>query len=78
MTTRRVIVDHVLFVVSDLEASRRFYTAAPAPIGLGELHVQEDGVEGHQVLPRMPVSPRPSPGMSSPLRAGSPRIASNG
>jgi catechol 2,3-dioxygenase-like lactoylglutathione lyase family enzyme len=44
MTTRRVIVDHVLFVVSDLEASRRFYTAALAPVGLSELHVQEDGV----------------------------------
>ena len=44
MTTRRVIVDHVLFVVSDLEASRRFYTAALAPLGLEELHVQADGV----------------------------------
>jgi catechol 2,3-dioxygenase-like lactoylglutathione lyase family enzyme len=44
MTTRRVIVDHVLFVVSDLEASRRLYTAALAPVGLEELHVQADGV----------------------------------
>ena len=44
MTTRRVIVDHVQFVVSDLEASRRFYTAALAPVGLSELCVQEDGV----------------------------------
>jgi catechol 2,3-dioxygenase-like lactoylglutathione lyase family enzyme len=183
MTTRRVIVDHVLFVVSDLEASRRFYTAAQAPVGLSELHVQEDGVhygadelddfaiyggspattaahvafdapnrssvdaffraaiagggrekgppgvwthyseryhaafvydpdgnnveavfhsaepitdaprtrrpvsvldlasrgvEGHHVLPRMPVCPGPSPAMSSPPRAGSLRIASTG
>ena len=41
---RRVIVDHVLFVVGDLEASRRLYTAALAPLGFEELHVQEDGV----------------------------------
>src|SRR2546427_11986392 len=45
MTTRRVIVDHVVFVVSDLEASRRFYTAALAPLGLEELRVQADGVD---------------------------------
>jgi catechol 2,3-dioxygenase-like lactoylglutathione lyase family enzyme len=44
MTTRRVIVDHVLFVVRDLETSRRFYTAALSPVGLDELHVQADGV----------------------------------
>jgi catechol 2,3-dioxygenase-like lactoylglutathione lyase family enzyme len=44
MTERRVIVDHVLFVVEDLEASRRIYTAALAPLGFVELHVQEDGV----------------------------------
>ncbi|HEV8621989.1 MAG TPA: VOC family protein [Actinomycetota bacterium] len=44
MTTRRIVVDHVLFVVSDLAASRRLYTAALAPIGYEELHVQEDGV----------------------------------
>jgi catechol 2,3-dioxygenase-like lactoylglutathione lyase family enzyme len=44
MTTRRVIVDHVLFVVSDLDASRRLYTAALAPLGYVELHVQDDGV----------------------------------
>jgi catechol 2,3-dioxygenase-like lactoylglutathione lyase family enzyme len=44
VTVRRVIVDHVLFVVSDLDASRRLYTAALAPLGFDELHVQEDGV----------------------------------
>ena len=44
MTIRRVIVDHVLFVVSDLEPSRRFFTSALAPLGFEELHVQGDGV----------------------------------
>src|SRR5215207_186836 len=44
MTVRRVVVDHVLFVVADLEASRRLYTAALAPLGYEELYVQEDCV----------------------------------
>jgi catechol 2,3-dioxygenase-like lactoylglutathione lyase family enzyme len=44
MPERRIIVDHVLFVVEDLEASRRLYTAALAPLGFVELHVQADGV----------------------------------
>ena len=44
MSVRRVIVDHVLFVVVDLNASRRLYTAALAPLGYEELHVQDDGV----------------------------------
>ena len=44
MPERRIIVDHVLFVVEDLDASRRLYTAALAPLGYGELHVQDDGV----------------------------------
>jgi catechol 2,3-dioxygenase-like lactoylglutathione lyase family enzyme len=44
MTTRRIVVDHVLFVVGDLAASRRLYTAALAPVGYEELHVQENGV----------------------------------
>lgn len=44
MTVRRIVVDHVLFVVEDLDASRSFYTAALAPLGYVELHVQEDGV----------------------------------
>ena len=44
MTTRPIVVDHVLFVVGDLAASRRLYTAALAPLGYEELRVQEDGV----------------------------------
>jgi catechol 2,3-dioxygenase-like lactoylglutathione lyase family enzyme len=44
MGVRRVVVDHVLFVVADVEASRRLYTAALAPLGYRELHVQDDGV----------------------------------
>jgi catechol 2,3-dioxygenase-like lactoylglutathione lyase family enzyme len=44
MSVRRVIVDHVLFVVPDLDASRRLYTAALAPLGYEELYVQEDCV----------------------------------
>jgi hypothetical protein len=44
MTTRLIVVDHVLFVVEDLVACRRLYTAALAPVGLVQLHVQDDGV----------------------------------
>src|SRR6266540_6583011 len=44
MTVRRVVVDHVLFVVADLDASRRLYTAALAPLGYEELYVQDDCV----------------------------------
>lgn len=44
MTTRRIVVDHVLFVVGDLAASRRLHTAALAPMGYEELHVHDDGV----------------------------------
>jgi catechol 2,3-dioxygenase-like lactoylglutathione lyase family enzyme len=44
MNIRRVVVDHTLFVVADLEASRQLYTAALAPLGYQELHVQDDGV----------------------------------
>jgi hypothetical protein len=44
MNVRRVIVDHVLFVVADLEASRRLFTAALAQLGYEELYVQEDCV----------------------------------
>ena len=44
MTSRRIVVDHVLFVVRDLAASRRLFTAALAPLGVEELHVQDDGV----------------------------------
>ena len=44
MTVRRVLVDHVLFVVADLDASRGLYTAALAPLGYEELYVQDDCV----------------------------------
>jgi catechol 2,3-dioxygenase-like lactoylglutathione lyase family enzyme len=44
MTVRRVVVDHVLLVVRDLEASRRFYRAALVPLGIQELEVESDGV----------------------------------
>lgn len=44
MTVRRIVVDHVLFVVGDLDASRRLFTAALAPLGFTELAVQEDCV----------------------------------
>ncbi len=44
MTVRRVIVDHLLLVVTDIDACRRLYTAALAPLGLSELHIEENGV----------------------------------
>jgi len=44
MIVRRIIVDHVLFVVADIDASRALYTAALAPLGYEELFVQEDCV----------------------------------
>ena len=51
MTDRHVVVDHVLFVVDDLPASRRLYTAALAPLGIEELYVQDDGISyGRQGL----------------------------
>ena len=42
--TVRFVVDHVLFVVADLDASRALYTAALAPLGFEELYVQDDGL----------------------------------
>jgi hypothetical protein len=44
MTTRHVVVDHVLFVVSEIGASRELFSAALAPLDIVELHVQVDGV----------------------------------
>ena len=44
MSVRRIIVDHVLFVVEDIDASRRLYTAALAPLGFVELYTQVDCV----------------------------------
>jgi catechol 2,3-dioxygenase-like lactoylglutathione lyase family enzyme len=35
--TRRVIIDHLTIGVSDLEASRRWYTEALAPLGFREI-----------------------------------------
>ena len=37
MPTRRVIIDHLTIGVSDLEASRRWYTEALAPLGFREI-----------------------------------------
>ena len=44
MTSRTIIVDHVLFVVEDLDASRRLYMAALAEVGITELRVEPDCV----------------------------------
>jgi catechol 2,3-dioxygenase-like lactoylglutathione lyase family enzyme len=44
LTIRRIVVDHVLLVVGDLEVSRRFYRAALAPLEIEELQVEADGV----------------------------------
>jgi len=44
VTSRTIVVDHVLFVVEDLDACRRLYTAALMTVGIVELHVQEDCV----------------------------------
>jgi catechol 2,3-dioxygenase-like lactoylglutathione lyase family enzyme len=41
---RSVVVDHVLFVVRDLQASRRFYRAALGPLGFEAVNAQEDGL----------------------------------
>jgi catechol 2,3-dioxygenase-like lactoylglutathione lyase family enzyme len=41
---RAVVVDHVLFVVRNLQASRRFYRAALEPLGFRLMSEQEDGV----------------------------------
>src|SRR6266496_3808469 len=44
MTSRTIVVDHVLFVVEDLAACRRLYTAALAEVGITELRVEPDCV----------------------------------
>ncbi|MGH2554687.1 MAG: VOC family protein [Actinomycetota bacterium] len=38
------MVDHVLFVVRNLQASRRFYRAALEPLGFRVITEEEDGV----------------------------------
>jgi catechol 2,3-dioxygenase-like lactoylglutathione lyase family enzyme len=40
---RAVVVDHVSIRVRDLEASRRFYEAALAPLGFGVVSASEGG-----------------------------------
>jgi catechol 2,3-dioxygenase-like lactoylglutathione lyase family enzyme len=41
---RTLVVDHVLFVVKDLRASRAFYTAALGPLGFQVMSEQVDGI----------------------------------
>src|SRR5438093_13487622 len=41
---RKFVVDHVLFVVKDLAASRRFYAAALHPLGFDVMDEKEEGV----------------------------------
>ncbi|MDP9471677.1 MAG: VOC family protein [Chloroflexota bacterium] len=43
MTERRIVVDHVGLLIADLAASRRFYTAALAPLGFALVREEEDG-----------------------------------
>ena len=43
MTIRQVVVDHVDLLVRDLDASRRFYAAALAPLGFRLLEERADG-----------------------------------
>ena len=42
MPTRRVIIDHLTIGVSDLEASRHWYTEALAPLGFRDLGAWSD------------------------------------
>jgi catechol 2,3-dioxygenase-like lactoylglutathione lyase family enzyme len=41
---RTLVVDHVLFVVRDLGASRAFFSAALEPLGFLVVYEQEDGL----------------------------------
>ncbi len=43
MTERRIVVDHVGLLVADLAASRRFYTAALAPLCFALVREEKDG-----------------------------------
>lgn len=45
--TQRITMDHVGLVVADLEASRRFYAAALAPLGLTEIGREGSGGTGY-------------------------------
>ena len=44
MPVRTIVVDHVLLVVSDLEASRRFYNAALRPLGFAPMNEELNGL----------------------------------
>ena len=44
MPVRTIVVDHVLLVVSDLEASRRFYNAALKPLGFTAMNEELNGL----------------------------------
>jgi catechol 2,3-dioxygenase-like lactoylglutathione lyase family enzyme len=51
VTERLIIVDHVLFVVEDLPASRRLYTPVLAPLGIVELYEEPNCISyGRQDL----------------------------
>jgi predicted lactoylglutathione lyase len=43
----RVVIDHVWLMVADLEASRRFYAAALAPLGFAEVGRDDAGGTGY-------------------------------
>jgi catechol 2,3-dioxygenase-like lactoylglutathione lyase family enzyme len=44
LTVRRVVVDHVVLLVRDLEESERFYSSALEPLGFGLLSRKGDCV----------------------------------
>jgi catechol 2,3-dioxygenase-like lactoylglutathione lyase family enzyme len=47
--TQPIVLDHVGLVVADLEASRRFYAAALAPLGFAEIGRDDSGGTGYGV-----------------------------
>jgi catechol 2,3-dioxygenase-like lactoylglutathione lyase family enzyme len=44
--TRRVVIDHLVIGVSDLETSRRFYAQALEPLGFREIGSSDEGQSG--------------------------------
>jgi catechol 2,3-dioxygenase-like lactoylglutathione lyase family enzyme len=46
MPERRVVIDHLVIGVSDLEVSRRFYARALEPLGFGEIPLTGGGQSG--------------------------------
>lgn len=71
MTDRHVVVDHVLFVVADLEASRRLYTAALAPLGIADRYYAAFVSDLHRNNVEA-VYHSPAPILDAPRRAGVP------